>query len=125
MYGQNIAIVIRKGVLLTSIGNANYIILDETNLPHENRGIQITGIAWDDRKKGLLIGCGESGLYRVEYDNDTDTEPNVKRISNIGVEHVYAINGNGLGSVAMVTDARNYVILTISAKHGPLKHSKL
>lgn len=105
LYGQNIAIVIRKGVLLTSIGNANYIILDETNLPHENRGIQITGIAWDDRKKGLLIGCGESGLYKVEYDNDTDTEPNVKRISNIGVEHVYAINGNGLGSVAMVTDA--------------------
>nr|DAJ25831.1 MAG TPA: hypothetical protein [Caudoviricetes sp.] len=105
LYGQNVAIVIRKGVLLTSIGNANYIILDETNLPHENRGIQITGIAWDDRKKGLLIGCGESGLYRVEYDNDTDTEPNVKRISNIGVEHVYAINGNGLGSVAMVTDA--------------------
>lgn len=105
LYGQNIAIVIRKGVLLTSIGNANYIVLDETNLPHENRGIQITGIAWDDRKKGLLIGCGESGLYKVEYDNDTDTEPNVKRISNIGVEHVYAINGNGLGSVAMVTDS--------------------
>lgn len=105
LYGQNIAIVIRKGVLLTSIGNANYIVLDETNLPHENRGIQITGIAWDDRKKGLLIGCGESGLYKVEYDNDTDTEPNVKRVSNIGVEHVYAINGNGLGSVAIVTDA--------------------
>ncbi len=105
LYGQNIAIVIRKGVLLTSVGNARYIILDETNLPHENRGIQITGIAWDDSKKGLLIGCGESGLYRVDFDNDTDNEPTVKRVTKDGVEHVYAISGNGKGHVAIVTDA--------------------
>ena len=105
LYGQNIAIVIRKGVLLTSVGNARYVILDETNLPHENRGIQITGIAWDDSKKGLLIGCGESGLYRVDFDNDTDNEPTVKRITKDGVEHVYAISGNGKGHVAIVTDA--------------------
>lgn len=105
LYGQNIAIVIRKGVLLTSVGNARYIILDETNLPHENRGIQITGIAWDDSKKGLLIGCGESGLYRVDFDNDTDNEPVVKRVTKDGIEHVYAISGNGKGHVAIVTDA--------------------
>lgn len=105
LYGQNIAIVIRKGVLLTSIGNARYIILDETNLPHENRGIQITGIAWDDSKKGLLIGCGESGLYHVDFDNDTDNEPTVRRITKDGIERVYAISGNGKGKVAIVTDA--------------------
>ena len=104
LYGQNIAIVIRKGVLLTSVGNARYLILDETNLPHENRGVQITGIAWDDSKKGLLIGCGESGLYRVDFDNDTDNEPVVKRVKKDGIEHVYAISGNGNGSVAIVTD---------------------
>lgn len=105
LYGQNIAIVIRKGVLLTSVGNARYFILDETNLPHENRGIQITGIAWDDSKKGLLVGCGESGLYRVDFDNDTDNEPVVKRVTKDGIEHVYAISGNGKGNVAIVTDA--------------------
>lgn len=104
LYGQNIAIVIRKGVLLTSVGNARYFILDETNLPHENRGIQITGIAWDDSQKGLLIGCGESGLYRVDFDNDTDSEPIVKRVIKDGIEHVYAISGNGKGNVAIVTD---------------------
>lgn len=104
LYGQNIAIVIRKGVLLTSVGNARYVILDETNLPHENRGIQITGIAWDDSKKGLLIGCGESGLYRVDFDNDTDNEPTVKRITKDGIERVYAMSGNGKGHVAIVTD---------------------
>lgn len=105
LYGQNIAIVIRKGVLLTSVGNARYVILDETNLPHENRGIQITGIAWDDSKKGLLIGCGESGLYRVDFDNDTDNGPVIKRVTKDGIEHVYAISGNGKGHVAIVTDA--------------------
>lgn len=104
LYGQNIAIVIRKGVLLTSVGNSRYVILDETNLPHENRGIQITGIAWDDRKKGLLIGCGESGLYKVEFDNDTDENPIVKRVTKDGIERVYAISGNGKGGVAIVTD---------------------
>lgn len=105
LYGQNIAIVIRKGVLLTSVGNSRYIVLDETNLPHENRGIQITGIAWDDRKKGLLIGCGESGLYKVEFDNDTDENPIVKRVTKDGIERVYAISGNGKGGVAIITDA--------------------
>lgn len=105
LYGQNIAIVIRKGVLLTSVGNSRYIILDETNLPHENRGIQITGIAWDDSKKGLLIGCGESGLYKVEFDNDTDENPVVKRVTKDGIERVYAISGNGKGGVAIITDA--------------------
>ena len=105
LYGQNIAIVIRKGVLLTSVGNARYVILDETNLPHDNRGVQITGIAWDDSKKGLLIGCGESGLYRVDFDNDTDNEPAVRRVTKDGIEHVYAISGNGKGHVAIVTDA--------------------
>lgn len=105
LYGQNLAIVIRKGVLLTSVGNARYFILDETNLPHENRGIQITGIAWDDSQKGLLVGCGESGLYRVDFDNDTDNEPVVKRVTKDGIEHVYAISGNGKGNVAIVTDA--------------------
>lgn len=105
LYGENIAIVIRKGVLLTSVGNARYVILDETNLPHENRGIQITGIAWDDSKKGLLIGCGESGLYRVDFDNDTDNEPIIRRVTKDGIEHVYAISGNGKGYVAIVTDA--------------------
>lgn len=105
LYGQNIAIVIRKGVLLTSVGNARYVILDETNLPHQDRGIQITGIAWDDSKTGLLIGCSESGLYKVEFDNDTDNEPVVKRVTKDGIEHVYAISGNGLGAVAIVTDS--------------------
>lgn len=105
LYGQNIAIVIRKGVLLTSIGNARYFILDETNLPHQNRGIQITGIAWDDSKKGLLIGCGESGLYHVDFDNDTDNEPVVSRVTKDGIERVYAMSGNGKGKVAIVTDA--------------------
>lgn len=105
LYGQNIAIVIRKGVLLTSVGNSRYIVLDETNLPHENRGIQITGIAWDDSKKGLLIGCGESGLYKVEFDNDTDDSPVVKRVTKDGIERVYAISGNGKGGVAIITDA--------------------
>lgn len=104
LYGQNIAIVIRKGVLLTSVGNSRYVILDETNLPHENRGIQITGIAWDDSKKGLLIGCGESGLYKVEFDNDTDETPVVKRVTKDGIERVYAISGNGKGGVAIITD---------------------
>ena len=105
LYGQNIAIVIRKGVLLTSVGNSRYIVLDETNLPHENRGIQITGIAWDDRQKGLLIGCGESGLYKVEFDNDTDETPVVKRVTKDGIERVYAISGNGKGGVAIITDS--------------------
>lgn len=105
LYGQNIAIVIRKGVLLTSVGNSRYIVLDETNLPHENRGIQITGIAWDDSKKGLLIGCGESGLYKVEFDNDTDESPIVKRVTKDGIERVYAISGNGKGGVAIITDS--------------------